>query len=280
MAKYPVELGDDPGQLDAINYLLSGAQGLGQNVQGFIGNTQLQQNGNNVQPFTSSIASLYINVNLATATWLDDNTLRFDFTVPEPVPPFSLGQGLTVSGTSVAEYNTTYTSVVVTTTTYVIVKSTTAIPNMGGAIGGVVEFTAGLTDTIKYLHTDCFGIVNVAGGQDIPVISAQLKNTFQYVTTDATIITYTTAINRYKLFIDGSFVFDATVAKQTSTVTVSSASTDYAKDASYFTAVKDTPKPGSYIYFLDTSYYDATGATVILNAIFDYRSLTVTVIKE
>jgi len=280
MAKYPVEQGDVPGQLDAINYLLSGTQGLGQNVQGVIGNTQAQQNGNNVNPFTSSIASLYINISIATATWLDDNTIRFDFVTAEPVPPFSLGQSLTVTGTSVAEYNLTYTSVAVTTTTYVIVKSTATIPNMGAATGGLAEFTAGLTNTFKYLHTDCFGIVNVAGGQDIPVISAQLKNTFQYVTTDAIDITYTVAINRYKLFADGSFVFDATVAYQTNTVTVASAVTDYAKDSTYFTAVKDTPNPGSYIYFLDTSYYDVTGTAIILNAIFDYRSLTVTVIKK
>ena len=47
-----------------------------------------------------------------------------------------------------------------------------------------------------------------------------------------------------------------------------------------FTAVKDKPQPGSYVYFLDTSYYDSTNETIVLGATFDYRSLTAQVIKE
>jgi|TARA_R110000868_G_scaffold79428_1_gene226104 hypothetical protein len=377
MAKYPVEQGDAPGQLDAINYLLSGTQGLGQSVEGFIGNTQLQQNGNNVQPFTATIANLYINVSLATASWLDDNTLRFDFTTPEPVPPFSLGQSLTVSGTSVTEYNTTYTSVVKTTTTYVIVKSMSTIPNMGAAIGGTIEFAAGLTDTVKYLHTDCFGNVNVAGGQDIAVISAQCQTSIQYSTAAVSTLTYTAAINRYKLLSDGSFTFDATVASQSNLLALPSTTTavtslsitggskpittypatypvtitaagynlkllisinasiaglydntnttitivdggsgwsasdtftvlgtdiggttpaddltlqvltvgslsnnDFVNNTVYFTPVKDAPIPGSYIYFLDTSYYDSSGNTIVLSDTFGYRSLTAQIIKQ
>jgi len=47
-----------------------------------------------------------------------------------------------------------------------------------------------------------------------------------------------------------------------------------------FTAVKDKPESGSYVYFLDTSYYDSTNETIVLGATFDYRSLTAQVIKE
>ena len=47
-----------------------------------------------------------------------------------------------------------------------------------------------------------------------------------------------------------------------------------------FTAIKDKPVSGSYVYFLDTSYYDSSGQTLVTGASFDYRSLTAQVIKE
>lgn len=280
MAKYPVEFNDHTGLVDSLNYLLSGNQSLGQSVQGQVFSTTAQQTGNNVLPFTALSSSLYISESLSAVAWLDDYTLQFTFTTPGANPYFALGQTLTVSGTSITEYNKTYTSVVQTTTTDVIVKSSTPIPNMGSGTGGTISLNAGLTDTFKYLHTDCLGIANIAGGTDRAVISAQLKNTVQYVTTGATSLIYTAAINRYKLYSNGTFTFDATVAYQTSTVTIASATTDYATDTIYFTAVKDQPQPGSYIYFLDTSYYDSTALTTILSAEFNYRSLTAQVIKE
>lgn len=377
MAKYPVEQGDNSGQLDAINYLLSGTQGLGQSVQGAVFSSRAFQTGNNVAPFTASVASLYALESLATATWLDGNTLRFDFTTPASVTPyFALGQTLTVSGTTVTQYNITYDSVVQTTTTYVIVKTATAVPNMGGATGGTITKNAGITTPFKYLHTDCFGIASIAGGFDNAVISAQIKNTIQYYSVNPSTLTYTAALNRYKVFVDG-FEYDATVAYQTNTATIptttnaaltlsitsgtkalttypdtyaltlaaagadlkvnitinASISANYdttnttititnggynwtvgdtitipgtdlgaatpANDLvltvasvgsfsgndsltyeTVFTAVKDKPQPGSYVYFLDLSYYNSTGETIVQSAIFDYRSLTAQVIKE
>lgn len=280
MAKYPVEQGDNSGQTDAINYLLSGTQGLGQSVQGAVFSSSALQTGNNVSPFTAVTASLYITESLATVDWLDGNTLKFTFTTPAGVTPyFALGQTLTVAGTTITEYNKTYASVVQTTTTFVIVKTETAVPNMGSGTGGTISLNAGLTDTVKYLHTDCFGIAVIAGGFDNAVISAQIKNTIQYYTTAATTLIYTAALNRYKLFAD-RFEYDATVAYQTNDIVIASATTDYSTSTVYFTAVKDKPQSGSYVYFLDTSYYDSTGSTIVLSADFGYRSLTAQVIKE
>lgn len=281
MAKYPVELGDNQGQLDAINYLLSGTQGLGQSVQGTVFSAQAQQNGNLVAPFTSNIASLYITESISTITWLDSNTLRIDFTTPAGVVPyFSLGNPVTVSGATPTEYNLDFDSVVETTLTYIVVKYARGVANSGSGSGGNVSLNAGLTNTVKYLHTDCYAQVDVEGGQDRPVISAQVKNTVQYNTTDATTLTYTVAINRYKLLTAETFIFDATVAYQTTPITIASATTDYFTESTVFTPIKDQPEPGSYIYFLDTSYYDSTGATIILSADLSYRSLTAQVIKE
>jgi hypothetical protein len=268
--------------------------------------------------------------------------------------------------------------VVETTTTYVVVKYALGVANSGSGSGGTISLNAGLTDTFKYLHTDCYAQVDVEGGQDIPVISAQVKNTIQYDVAFPSSLTYTAAINRYKLSSNSSFIFDATVAKQVYTQSLSSTTTNVVSltitsgtkavttypftysivanaagfdlkldifinasasaaydntnttititDGGYnwtvgdtvtifgtdlgaaspandlvltvtqvgadtsnvdtltystvFTPIKDQPQPGSYLYFLDTSYYDSTGQTVILGATLDYRSLTAQVIKE
>lgn len=378
MAKYPVEQGDNLGQTDAINYLLSGTQGLGQSVQGTVFSTSALQNGNSVAPFTAATASLYISESLASVDWLDGNTLKFTFTTPASVVPyFALGQSLTVSGTTISQYNITYTSVVQTTTTFVIVKTETAVPNMGSGTGGTISQNAGATSTLKYLHTDCFGIAVIAGGFDNAVISAQIKNTIQYAAVNPSSMTYKVTINRYKLLPTG-FEYDATVAYQQYTAQIptttnaatalsitsgtkalttypytypltlaasgaglevtieinASASAVYDSSnttitiinggygwivgdtitilgsqlggvdgvndlvltvsaigsntpgndsltySTVFTAIKDKPQSGSYVYFLDTSYYDSSGETFVLSASFDYRSLTAQVIKE
>jgi len=376
MSKYPVEQGDNSGQSDAINYLLSGTQGLGQSVQGAVFSTTAQQTGNLVAPFTATVAVLYATESLSAVDWLDGYTLKFTFTTPGAVPYFALGQTLTVAGTTISQYNTTYDSVVETTTTYVIVKIKTPLPNLGSGTGGTISQNAGVTGTFKYLNTDCFGIAVLAGGFDNAVISAQLKNTIQYAAINPSTLTYTAAINRYLIFAD-RFEYDATVAYQQYTATIptttnsclgltitsgskpvttypytypltlsasgaglvvtiainasaagvydttnttitivnggygwivgdtitipgtdlggatpaddlvltvnsvgSFSGNDTLTYETIFTAVKDKPQPGSYVYFLDTSYYDSTNETIVLGATFDYRSLTAQVIKE
>jgi len=380
MAKYPVEFNDQSGLVDSVNYLLSGNQSLGQSVNGQVNSLIGFQTGNNILPFTTVLgSSLYLTQTVASVDWLDDYTIKFTYPSALVSAIFALGQTLTATGTTVTEYNKEYASVVQTTTTFVIVKSSTPIPNLGSATGGTLTLSAGLTDTFKYLHTDCYGFANISGGTDRAVISAQLKNTIGYSTTGVTDLTYTAAINRYQVLADDTIVFDTTVAYQASTTTLPSttnaitgltitsgtklittypytysvvgtgsgsgydqslnitinASVSAAYDATnttitivnggeqwavsdtitilgtdlggatpandlvltvstvgslsnndnltesvYFTAVKDQPPPGSYVYFLDTSYYDSTGEAAILGANFGYRSLTAQVIKE
>lgn len=55
MAKFPVELKDDEGQRDAINYLLSGPAGLGQNFAGFSSSTPAYLTANYRVPFTQPV---------------------------------------------------------------------------------------------------------------------------------------------------------------------------------------------------------------------------------
>ena len=109
MAKYPVELNDQTGLVDNLNYLLSGNQSLGQSVQGQVFSTASSQTGNNVLPFTSALAVLGRTETIATVDWLDDNTIKFTYPSALPTPAYSLGQSITATGTTITEYNKVYT---------------------------------------------------------------------------------------------------------------------------------------------------------------------------
>ena len=93
IAKYPVDVGDDEGILDAINYLLSGPAGLGQNFAGFSSYTPAYVTGNFRTPFAQTTpAALYVPpIALNNAQQLDDRTIKYTFTSAQPTPPFALG---------------------------------------------------------------------------------------------------------------------------------------------------------------------------------------------
>jgi len=104
MAKYPVEISDKEGTNDAINYLLSGPSGLGQNFKGFSAYVPSDLTGNFRPPFSilaptsPAYANLYVApITLSTAERLDGYTWKFTFAAPVAAP-FALGQGPLVSG--------------------------------------------------------------------------------------------------------------------------------------------------------------------------------------
>lgn len=99
MAKYPVEHTDSDGTNDAVNYLLSGPAGLGQNFKGFSTYFPSDLTGNFRPPFTIAAptsvayANLYVPpIPLSTSEKLSGNTWKFNFATPM-APPFALGQG-------------------------------------------------------------------------------------------------------------------------------------------------------------------------------------------
>ena len=108
MAKYPVEISDAEGTNDAINYLLSGPSGLGQNFKGFSTYLPSDLTGNFRPPFSiaaatsPAYANLYVApIALSTSERLDGYTWKFNFVTPM-APPFALGQGPLVSGVTTA----------------------------------------------------------------------------------------------------------------------------------------------------------------------------------
>ena len=97
MAKFPVQLNDQKGIQDGLNYLLSGPAGLGQNFAGFSSYQTVQLNGNFRAPYTSASGNLYVApIALSTSVLLDPQTWQFNFATPQSTLPFALGQPIRI----------------------------------------------------------------------------------------------------------------------------------------------------------------------------------------
>jgi hypothetical protein len=273
-SKYPVDIGDDEGIIDAINYLLSGPSGLGQNFAGFSSYTPVKYlTGNFRIPYTQvTPASLYVTgINVSNATQLDDRTIQYDFVgAPLLTVPFSLGQGLTITGITPSDYNSASLSaagtpisqigVVECTDSYVIVRTRNAITTPLGpyVTGGAIEFTA----MDSYQSTDCDIRVTVNGGSDRVFVSAQLDQLISYtIINSPAILTVYVTINRYKgepnddpTNPDFLFDLDATIVEKAYSFTGLTTSGTLPLIETVFASVLDEPDPGYYRYILDVFF--------------------------
>lgn len=221
-AKYPVDPGDNEGILDAVNYLLSGPSGLGQNFAGFSSYEPAWLTGNFRTPFTwPSTRSLYVApINLATAEYLDARTIKFTFSAVQPSAPFAQGNQVLVAGVADPYYDGTYTriGVVECTTAYCTVRLGSDDTIQASSTGGTISLNLDDFD----LSTDCNARVTVTGGTDRVFISGQLDQAISYTVPAGTgELTITVAVNRYRGFINSDpvnpdylFDFDGTVAEK------------------------------------------------------------------
>ena len=287
-AKYPVDVGDSEGIVDAVNYLLSGPSGLGQNFAGFSSYTDAWLTGNFRVPYTeATTAKLYVApISLATAEWLDERTTKFTFSSAQPSPPFSNGNGVTVSGVADPFYDGTYGTigVVSCTTTEVIVRTVDSYAFNPSSTGGTIELTTGE----GFLSTDCNARVTVTGGTDRVFISGQLDNTITYLATSGTpTLTYTVAINRYSAYLDSlpinpdyKFSFDKTIAQKVYTIPSLSGPGVIDLKETVFTSVIDEPDPAYYWYILEVSFVITDGTAQVTESKFNLRSLSAQVVKQ
>lgn len=108
ITKFPIEVSDQEGITDAVNYLLSGPAGLGQNFDGFSDYSPLIIRPTFARPFTLPInttldASWYIRMPVTAVTPVGGNPsdqITVDFTPPAPYtdPPFQFGDRLRLTG--------------------------------------------------------------------------------------------------------------------------------------------------------------------------------------
>lgn len=108
ISKYPVEISDQEGITDAVNYLLSGPAGLGQNFDGFSDYNPLIIRPTFARPFTLPYyttldASWYIRMPVTSVSVVGGNpsdqiTVNFTPPVAYTAAPFQFGDTLRLSG--------------------------------------------------------------------------------------------------------------------------------------------------------------------------------------
>jgi hypothetical protein len=292
-AKYPVETSDQEGIVDAVNYLLSGPAGLGQNFQGFSSYTPAYVRPSTRQPFMLPIDTTLIPTwafawTITNITLVGSNPtqyLQIDFT-PSVVltdPPFQYGDRVYVTGCTPSFYDDRYT-VLSSTTSSVTVFLTKDYTWPTFVSGG----TVGRDWYDVSTSTDCNARVTVLGPTDQVFVTAQLLLDIDYTASVASDFDIVVQINRLTGFPtniagDNDFVFS-------NSVTVSERVFNYTPSANgtindletIFTTVLDGPNLdfGYYWYILDVSFNINSGDVLPGNVIAGLRSLTAQVIKQ
>ena len=315
MAKYPVESQDKDGIIDAVNNLLSGPSGLGQNFAGFTNppiqyfdsdsgipeNTPAYLTGNFRTPFTNSsdATKTYVApIPLAFSEFIDSRTAKYTFATAQATPPFAIGNPISVTGVN-DNYNGRQqpTGVVECTTDYVIARFNGDGKTYPAAGGGSVFYNA--FEAGAFVSTDCQAKVTVNGGTDRVFISGQLNNTLSYTCTGDSEFIYSVLINRRTAFnnndpINPDFLFGDTttvvvknysckVAAGSGTFPTLNSTADYTVAPpieTIFTSVIDTPGLGYYWYILDIEIDVIDGDVVFTQSKFGNRSMSVQVVKQ
>jgi hypothetical protein len=283
MAKFPVSTDDSQGIVEAVNNLLSGPSGLGQNFAGFSSYQPVYLTGNFRKPFTqSSLTYLYVApISCSSAVQLDDRTFQYNFTTTQSIVPFTNGNNINGAGWTNDFYNGSVGTigVVKCTTDYVIFRTTNYYPGIGDdTSGGTVQLD--YADTVN--STDCNARVIVTGGTDRVFISGQLDQILSY--TGSGDLTVKVQVNRYigvlnsdPINPDYLFLFEATVAEKEYNYTTLSGTTQNVDTV--FSTLIDQPKPGYYWYILEI-YYISTGSLIVNTDEFKLRSLSAQVVKQ
>lgn len=269
MSQYPVNTSE--GIQEGVNYLLSGPSGLGQNFAGFSSFDPVKYlTGNFRIPFSQiDLADLYVTgISISNAVQLDDRTIKYFFTgAPLASVPFSLGNGLTITGIIPTTFNSKplrnagssiqQIGVVESTNSYVVVRTVSDILQPLGTYvsGGSIEFNT----MDAYTSTDCDVRVTVTGGTDRVFVSGQIdqKISYQALTANSGLTVYA-AIRRYKAFInkdpvnpDYIFEYDSTIVEKAYPYLSLTGTGSLNLIETVFTSILDKPVPAYYRYILD-----------------------------
>jgi len=303
MSSYPVEAADTSGIVDAVNNLLSGPGGLGQDFSGFTSFEQAYLTGNIRTPYTrfgpfnsttNVIPRLYVfPIALAQSEMLSGDTFKFTFAAAEAEPPFVIGQPILIDAVD-GFYDGTYSpiGVVSCSTTECIVRTRGSFVLTPPAAGGTIsyEYTSqgGSGGSSYDISTDCNSKVVVTGGTDRVFVAGQLNNTISYTATTLSDLYYTVKITRYIGFpntnlVNPGFVFiaDETVASiEYEFLALNGTSTLPVVDTVFSTLVDADIAPGYYWYILDVNFFNTTGDLQVTTCELAQRSFTAQVVKQ
>ena len=266
-AKYPVETSDEEGIVDAVNYLLSGPAGLGQNFDGFSDYKPAYLTGTFRAPFSVPISTnppptLYVApISISNITVPNNPGAIIDvtYTTPQSPVPFAQGDSVIVSGVTPSFFDDNYNrSVLEVSSTNILIQYSNDETWPAYVSGGTIEKNASNIDN----STDCNGRVTVYGPTDKVFITAQINLDFTYECTVASEWDIKIKINRYKGFPttaqgDNEFLFDLDtnplVSQQVTHYSQSTSGTS-GNNEYIFTTVLDQPSFGYYWYILDIEF--------------------------
>ena len=309
VAKYPVDISDQEGIVDAVNYLLSGPAGLGQNFDGYSAYLPVYLRPSGRQPWSLPVTigdppvaqplnpSIYLALPISNITLVGSNPATYftvTFATPQSTAPFQYGDRLDIAGVvdtggGTVFDDTGYTVFSCTTTDVVLGYFTkgnwTAYNYNTYVSGGTVG-----RDYLNYpLETDCNARVSVQGGTDRVFINGQINLTWDYTCNVGSTYGVKVSIVRLRGFPSDTagsaeylFADSVLVTEKTTEFTVTAGSgTGIAE--TIFTSVLDGPNLdfGYYWYILEVEF-DVTGSydVEIGRVTAGLRSLTAQAVKE
>jgi hypothetical protein len=268
-AKFPVEVNDNEGIVDAINYLMSGPSGLGQNFDGFSDYNSAYLTGTFRAPFTVPITTTPpptlsvapIAIGNITVPNNPGNIIDVFYAAPQTPAPFAQGDSVTISGVTPGFYDDNYNrSVLEVSSTHILLQynTTNLITWPAYVSGGTIEKNASNIDN----STDCNGRVTVYGPTDKVFLSAQINLDFTYDCTVTSEWDIKVKINRYvgtptTTPGDNDYLFDLDTDPLVSQQVThySAAASGTSGNVEYiFTTVLDQPNFGYYWYILDIEF--------------------------
>jgi hypothetical protein len=278
ISKYPLDTGDTEGITEAVNYLLSGPAGLGQNFEGFSAYIPAYVRPSNRQPWSVDLTS-GLNTSIYLALPISDiqpvgplpsALITVTFASAQPTPPFQFGDrvdifNVTEAGTGDTSLNGSSDVVYSCTTTEVIVGYNGAFDEQdwdvyisGGTIG---------RDYLNVdLETDCNARVTVSGATQQVFVSAQINLAWTYTCSVAS--TYNVSVRIFRLEgapsdTPGSteYIFsnDTLVSKKDNSFAVTVGSGTQTLE-NIFSTVLDGPNlPFKYYWYILEVYFEVAG---------------------
>lgn len=313
MAQFPVS--DSAGVIEGVNYLLSGPSGLGQNFDGYKSFVPEYVTSYFRAPFVlpkdpanaDRTKWLTSPISISTITPIDEFNFQVNFASAQPTPPYSIGQGCfitgsTASGSDPGFYNAYWTppGVVTCSTTNVVIRTNQAYTLPTGT-GGFIRLDA--SDT--YVSTAGNGRVQVFGPNDRVFVTGEINFDYDYTSDSAGSQDVYVAINRYVGFIDTQdpvnnelrFLGPDTIVEKRRIVPIPGSGTGTITNQEVsFTTVIDSPtytvkengqnviKGYGFYWYLLELYFDSSnssGATVLPTQVTtNYLNFTAQVIKQ
>jgi hypothetical protein len=290
MSQYPIEIGNDAAINEAVNYLLSGPSGLGQNFEGYSAYLPAYLRPSSRQPWSVSVAttldpSIYLSIpiNNITVPTNPGQQIVLTFTTPQATAPFQYGDSVDVVGVDPGFYDDSYSVFSCTTTSVTLfTRGTYTWPAYvsGGTVG---------RDYMNYSNsTDCNARVSVAGPTDQVFVSAQLDLSYDYSCMTDNDYSVVVRISRGRGFPDSTpgsndyiFADFTTISEKTFNKTATVGNGTHSLEA-VFTTVLDGPNLdfGYYWYILEVEFVADTTEITIGKAVTNLRSLTAQVIKQ